>query len=424
MPRFFAIAGPSSPNPGRAHAVASTITDADRQPDQRSAIRPGEPLARRVTATRTVSADALERLWETASSDGSAPHLLLIPYDAATTFEPAIARTPGLIARAAGPIVCQRLGKGVPVRPNASGNDTTADGSRFRVGEVESAWSRPGFMLAVERVLGLIRAGDVYQVNIGHRLRASFKGDASALARVLLGSASPEFGGFMCYDDPARPSTRHAVVSLSPELFLAFEPDTRAVRTKPMKGTRPITGDPDELLDAEKDRAELNMIVDLMRNDLGRVAEPGTVRVTEPRSVDAHAGSVWQATATVEARLGRDRTPADLITACFPPGSITGAPKVRAAQIIRELEPHARGPYCGTLIGIDPGGRMTASVLIRTAHITGTPDPADPHGFLDAELHFHVGAGIVADSDPAAEWEETITKAGVLLDAIAQPLRV
>lgn len=340
-----------------------------------------------------------------------------MPYDAAASFEPAIARTPALIPDRAARVVVQELGKHVRDEMGAS---SPAD--PYRVGTVEPAWSREGFMHAVDRTLALIRAGDAYQVNLSHRLHAPFTGDAFALARTLLKSASPEFGGFLCYDD-AQTRTRHAIVSLSPELFLAYNATTRAVRTKPMKGTRPIAADPDELRDSPKDRAELNMIVDLMRNDLGRVAEPGTVRVTRPRDIDAHAQSVWQATATIEARIRDDRTTADLLGACFPPGSITGAPRIRAAQIIRELEPHARGPYCGTLIRVDPDGSFTASVLIRTAHIVGTPDPSNPHAVLDGQLRFHVGAGIVADSDPASEWEETLTKAGVLLDAVAQPLR-
>lgn len=188
-----------------------------------------------------------------------------------------------------------------------------------------------------------------------------------------------------------------------------------------MKGTRPIDADPAELHAAEKDRAELNMIVDLMRNDLGRVAVPGSVRVTRPRDVDPHADSVWQATATVEATLRDDLTPADLFLAAFPPGSVTGAPKVRAAQIIRALEPFPRGPYCGSLVRQHRNGRFTASVLIRTAHITGAPDPAGPHTLADARLTYPVGAGIVADSDPDAEWEETLTKARVLTDALALP---
>jgi anthranilate/para-aminobenzoate synthase component I len=317
--------------------------------------------------------------------------------------EPAIGRVARLATEPLGSIVVQTLGPQVP---------TTEPGA-FRVGPIRPAWSRDGYAVAVVECLRLIAAGDAYQINLAHRLVAPFAGSALGLYKSLAATARPEFGGFLRWDDPAS-GQRHAVVSLSPELFLEYDPAARLVRTKPMKGTRPFDGDPAELRAAEKDRAELNMIVDLMRNDLGRVAAPGSVRVSRPRDIDAHARSVWQATATVEATLRDDRTPADLVRACFPPGSVTGAPKVRAAQIIRSLEPHARGPYCGTLIGVRPDGGFTASVLIRTAHIVGTPDPADTHAFLDAELRFAVGAGIVADSDPQAEWAETLVKARVL----------
>lgn len=317
--------------------------------------------------------------------------------------EPAIGRVARLAGEPLGPVVVQTLGSPGPV----------SEPGAFRVGPIAPAWSRDGYADAVRECLRLIAAGDAYQINLAHRLVAPFAGSALGLYQTLVASARPEFGGFLCWDNPAI-STRHAVVSLSPELFLDYDAATRLIRTKPMKGTRPFDADPAELRAAEKDRAELNMIVDLMRNDLGRVAVPGSVRVSRPRDIDAHAGSVWQATATVEATLRDDRTPGDLVRACFPPGSVTGAPKVRAAQIIRSLEPHARGPYCGTLIGVREGGGFTASVLIRTAHIVGTPDPADPHAFVDAELRFAVGAGIVADSDPQAEWAETLVKARVL----------
>lgn len=323
--------------------------------------------------------------------------------------ERAIGRAARLAEEPFCPIVVQTLGEpAVPPEPRA-----------FRVGPVRPAWSRDGYTQAVRECLRLIAAGDAYQINLAHRLAAPFAGSALGLYQTLAVAAAPDFGGFVCWDDPTT-AQRHAVVSLSPELFLDYDAANRLVRTKPMKGTRPFDADPAELRAAEKDRAELNMIVDLMRNDLGRVAVPGSVRVSRPRDIDAHAASVWQATATVEARLREDRTPADLIRACFPPGSVTGAPKVRAAQIIRTLEPHARGPYCGTLIGVRPDGGFTASVLIRTAHIVGTADPTDPHGFLDAELRYAVGAGIVADSDPQAEWAETLVKARVLMRTLGQ----
>ncbi|MFK7883319.1 MAG: anthranilate synthase component I family protein [Phycisphaerales bacterium] len=337
-----------------------------------------------------------------------ADRLILLPYDAATDFEPAILRQPPIAHETNFPMVAQTLGSASALQSPRS----------FHVGLLESKWGRAGFLAGVETVLRHIAAGDVYQVNLSHRLAAPFNGDASAFARNLTRSASPEFGGFACFEHKG---VRHAVISLSPELFLRYNAQSRVVETKPMKGTRPLANDPSELRDAEKDRAELNMIVDLMRNDLGRVADPGTVRVTRTRDIDPHAQSVWQATATVEAKLSDRHSPAELLACCFPPGSVTGAPKVRAAQIIRELEPHTRGPYCGSLVRVQRDGSFTASVLIRTAHIVGTPDPSNPHSFLDAQLRFSVGAGIVADSNPAAEWEETMTKASVLTSVLQNP---
>lgn len=336
-----------------------------------------------------------------------AERLVLIPYDFAPACEPAIARGSGGSPGA----------RPLPVEVHAAGP--------FEVGPLTPAWPRGPYTAAVAECLRLIAAGDAYQINLAHHLTAPFRGDALALYHTLAAAARPDHAGFLAWDDPASPEgagLRHAVLSLSPELFLDYDPATRLIRTKPMKGTRPFAGDPAELDASEKDRAELNMIVDLMRNDLGRVAVPGSVRVTRPRDIDPHARSVWQATATVEATLREGLTPADLFRAAFPPGSVTGAPKVRAAQIIRALEPLPRGPYCGSLVRLRADGRLTASVLIRTAHIRGTPDPADPHRFLDARLDFPVGAGIVADSDPDAEWRETLTKARVLAGTLGLEL--
>ena len=311
-------------------------------------------------------------------------------------------------------MVVQTLGPGGPARRAGSSAPPPA---AYTTAPLTPAWPKAGYTAAVAECLRLIAAGDAYQINLAHHLTAPFQGDALTFYQTLAAGAAPAHGGFLCWDDPGT-GQRQAVLSLSPELFFDYDPATRRIRTQPMKGTRPISGNPAELHASEKDRAELNMIVDLMRNDLGRVGVPGSVRVTRPRDIDPHADSVWQATATVEATLREDRTPADLIAAAFPPGSVTGAPKVRAAQIIRQLEPLPRGPYCGSLVRVRPDGRLSASVLIRTAHIVGVPDPLNPHALLDARLSFPVGAGIVADSDPEAEWAETLTKARVLTDRV------
>jgi anthranilate/para-aminobenzoate synthase component I len=343
--------------------------------------------------------------------DQPADRVVLLPFDLGLACEPSIRRQPPQDPTPGPPVVV------VTLDPNAKSMQEHGFRS-FRTGLLRPDWSREGYTRAVSEALALIAAGDCYQVNLSHRLSTDFAGCARALHARLQSAARPEHGGFLCWDQGP---TRHAVVSLSPELFLTYDAATRTVRTKPMKGTRPLASDPNELREAAKDTAELNMIVDLMRNDLGRVADPGSVRVTRPRDIDPHA-AVWQATATVEARLRADRCVSDLFRAAFPPGSVTGAPKVRASQIIRLLEPHARGPYCGSLVRLRPDGSLTASVLIRTAHLLGTPDPDNPHGFLQARLHFPVGAGIVADSDPEAEWRETLDKARSLADALGQSL--
>jgi anthranilate/para-aminobenzoate synthase component I len=174
-----------------------------------------------------------------------------------------------------------------------------------------------------------------------------------------------------------------------------------------MKGTRPASATNAELLDAEKDQAELNMIVDLMRNDLGRVCTFGSMHVTHPRTIERHGDSVLQATATVEGTLRPDLSLADIIGASFPPGSVTGTPKIRAMQIIDELEPAPRGPYCGCIGSMTPD-RTRLNVAIRTALLTESAT----QGVWD--LVYPVGAGIVADSDPEAEWQETLDKAHIL----------
>jgi anthranilate/para-aminobenzoate synthase component I len=253
----------------------------------------------------------------------------------------------------------------------------------------------------VRRALAYIAAGDCYQVNLAHRLERAVSGEPRAVFADLAGAADPLYGALV----QAGP---RAVCSLSPELFLSFDAASGAVRTRPMKGTRPLSADPAELRDAAKDRAELDMIVDLMRNDLGRVAEVGTVRVTEPRAIERHGSGVWQATATVEARVRAGIGLGELIGATFPPGSVTGAPKIRAMQIIDELEPASRGPYCGAIGWIGDDGSAELAVAIRTAAMTR----AGPGRW---GMHYWVGAGIVADSTPEGEWAETLVKAGPVM---------
>ncbi|GAB4386850.1 MAG: aminodeoxychorismate synthase component I [Phycisphaerales bacterium] len=266
--------------------------------------------------------------------------------------------------------------------------------------------ARRAFERGVRRVLSYIRAGDVYQVNLTHRLTGRLIGCPRAFAADLLASACPWHGAYLESEDHS--GRRRAIVSASPELFIRFDAPSRHVQTRPMKGTRPIASSEAELASSAKDRAELNMIIDLMRNDLGRVCRLGSVRVASAFNLEHHADSVLQSTATVCGSLNAGVHACELLRATFPPGSVTGAPKIRAMQIIEELEPVARGPYCGSIGRQSPDGSLAMNVAIRTALLTETDRPGE---WL---LDFPVGAGIVADSDPEQEWNETLTKAQVL----------
>jgi len=205
-----------------------------------------------------------------------------------------------------------------------------------------------------------------------------------------------------------------SVVSASPERFLHFDPRTRRVHTRPIKGTRPRGQTPEEderlaqeLLRSEKDRAEHVMIVDLERNDLGRVAETGSVRVREMATLETFP-TVFHLTSTVEATLREDKDRVDLLQATFPGGSITGAPKIRAMEIIDELEPTTRGVYTGSIGYFAFDGRMDLNIAIRTLVIK------------DGVAYFQVGGGIVADSEPEAEYQETLDKAAAIKRSMGQ----
>ncbi len=280
---------------------------------------------------------------------------------------------------------------------------------------LRSVQGEAAYTAAVARALAYIRAGDIYQANIAHQFTGRFTGSATDLYATLTQTAQPQHG--MCLiAAPLTDGSYLAVLSLSPELFLSFDAQTRRLTTRPMKGTRPGHADPTELRDATKDRAELAMIVDLMRNDLGRVCEFGSIEVECERTIEHHGsgpGSVLQATATISGTVREGLSTADILAATFPPGSVTGTPKIRAMQIIHELEPFTRGPYCGCLGTFTDDGTFELAVAIRTAVIHGRTDPATGD-FLDAEFSYCVGAGIVADSDPEAEWQETLDKARVL----------
>ena len=260
--------------------------------------------------------------------------------------------------------------------------------------------SLPGdlYLAAVERARGLIRAGDVYQVNLVQRLDAAWDGGALALADALWAAAG---------DAPHRAYVvmdEGTVISASPERMVAS--DGRTAWSEPIKGTA-APGGYDELRRSVKDRAEHVMIVDLVRNDLGRVAKVGGV------SVPSLMGPLTTAYADhmvsqVRADLRDDVGPADVLRAVFPAGSVTGAPKVRALEVIREIEPVGRGPAFGSVVAVGTDGSLDASVTIRTAWL-----PTDV-----PRAQYWCGGAIVWDSDPAAERDEAWRKARPFLDAL------
>jgi para-aminobenzoate synthetase component 1 len=268
-----------------------------------------------------------------------------------------------------------------------------------------SSLSADGYLAAVRRAIEYIRAGDIFQVNLAQRLLYPARDDSVALYLRLRQCNPATFAGYFDLGP-------FQIVSASPERFMKVS--TGNVETRPIKGTRPRTARPeadlfagDELSASQKDRAENVMIVDLLRNDLSRVCRPDSVRVTQLCRLESYR-YVQHLVSVVQGELAAGRTPLDLIEASFPGGSITGAPKVRAIEIIAELEPTARGPYCGTLGYLGFDGSLDTSILIRTI-VAG-------RGWWQAP----VGGGIVAQSDPPREYEETWHKAEGLLRAMGK----
>ncbi|MEN6367558.1 MAG: aminodeoxychorismate synthase component I [Thermoguttaceae bacterium] len=271
---------------------------------------------------------------------------------------------------------------------------------------VTSNFSRSQYLDIVRRVIDYIHAGDVFQVNLSQRLMTPATEDAVSLYRRLRRINPAPMAGYFDLGGLQ-------VASASPERFLTVRHGL--VETRPIKGTRPRTGDAaadqktvDDLVSSEKDRAENVMIVDLLRNDLSRVCEPDSVRVAQLCGVETYQ-YVFHLVSAVRGRLRADCSALDLLRAAFPGGSITGAPKPRAMQIIAELEPTARGPYCGSLGYLGFDGAMDTSLLIRT--VTAA------RGWWQ----FPVGGGIVAQSDPEREYQETLDKAQGILQAVRSP---
>ncbi|HUG89605.1 MAG TPA: aminodeoxychorismate synthase component I [Planctomycetaceae bacterium] len=266
-----------------------------------------------------------------------------------------------------------------------------------------SSFSRDEYLRAVERVIEYIHAGDIFQANLSQRLLYPQEHSPLDLYARLRERNPAPFAGYLAHDD-------WAIASASPERFVSIREGE--VETRPIKGTRQRRTIPeadlftrDELRQSAKDQAENVMIVDLLRNDLSRVCRPGSVRVPTLCTVETYQ-TVQHLVSEVRGRLREGCETWDLLEAAFPGGSITGAPKIRAMEIIAELEPTVRGPYCGSLFYVGFDGTADSSILIRTFTCR--------RGWVQCP----VGGGIVAQSDPRAEYEETLHKAEGMLRAL------
>ena len=285
-----------------------------------------------------------------------------------------------------------------------------AQGPRGSLGPMEPQLSQGGYARAFAALQDRIAAGDIYQANLTFPLSGSWSGDPVALYAAIRPGAAAGYGGIV-HDGS------HWLLSFSPELFFALQ--GRAAMAKPMKGTRPRGVDAQEdarlageLAASAKERAENLMIVDLMRNDLSRIAEPGSVRVENAFAVETYP-TLHQMVSTVRARLRPGLGALDMIAALFPCGSITGAPKIRAMELIAETERDARGPYCGAIGRIDASGDAAFNVAIRTLRLT----PGE-NGRGAAVLG--VGSAIVADSEGVSEWRECLVKGGFVRQTVQE----
>jgi para-aminobenzoate synthetase component I len=271
--------------------------------------------------------------------------------------------------------------------------------------EVRSSLGERGYLAGVERIREYILAGDIFQANLTHLIEAPWEGSGLELYRALRRRSPAPFAAYL--------DTGHGeVASISPESFLELRGDR--IRTRPIKGTAPRGRSEAEdkrlaraLRASEKDAAENVMIVDLLRNDLSRVSRPGSVQVPSLLALETHP-SVHHLVSTVEGRLNEGLGPVDLLRATVPGGSITGAPKIRAMEILRELEPVRRGVYTGALGLIEFSGDLTLSVAIRTAVLR------------EGWACYGVGGGITLASDPAAEWRESLAKALPFLQVVGE----
>jgi para-aminobenzoate synthetase component I len=269
----------------------------------------------------------------------------------------------------------------------------------------QSNMSQQAYTNRFETIQQYLRAGDCYQINLTQRFQAEYTGDEWLAYCQLAQVNQAPFSAFMRLPESV-------ILSLSPERFLAL--NNREIETKPIKGTRPRFIDPEadqasinELQNSPKDRSENLMIVDLLRNDIGRVSKAGSVRVPKLFEIESFK-AVHHLVSTVTGSLADQYNAIELLEACFPGGSITGAPKIRAMEIIEELEPHRRSAYCGSMFYISRHGRMDSSITIRTLIA------------WQQQLYVWAGGGIVADSNAEAEYQETFDKLAKILPILEQ----
>lgn len=273
----------------------------------------------------------------------------------------------------------------------------------FDIGQFKSNMTHDYYLDAIAKVKRYIYDGDVYQINFSQRFSTEFGSDAF---KLFLWQNKFNPSPYSAYIDAGD----YKIVSVSPELFISI--DNGIITTCPIKGTRPRTHNSEidrknyaQLVASEKEKAELDMIIDLERNDLGRICEPGSIKVVKRRDIEAFS-TVFHAISTISGKLSDGLDFSDCLKAIFPGGSITGAPKISAMNIINSLEPTARGIYTGSIGWIDLNGNACLNIAIRTIIIK------------DGLAFAQTGGGIVADSDPKAEWNETLIKAKALLAGI------
>ncbi|MBN2590311.1 MAG: anthranilate synthase component I family protein [Sedimentisphaerales bacterium] len=290
----------------------------------------------------------------------------------------------------------------ITIPPSVSESSEHADFSK-----IQCNMNKEYYMYTFEKIIKYIFDGDVYQINFSRRFEYEFNADAIELFNWQnQHNPSP----YSAYID----SSDLKIVSASPEMFITI--DNGIISTKPIKGTRPRIENSDidyasQLLHNEKEQAELNMIIDLERNDVAKICVPGTRKVTQSRTIETYP-TVYHAVATVSGQLRENISFCDILKAMFPGGSITGAPKIRSMEIIDETEPTARGVYTGSIGFIGLNGNTSFNIAIRTIIIKNN------------KAYFQSGGGIVADSQPESEWEETIIKAKALLAGIKNITKV